>query len=212
MRTTSFHSFPCHSISQRNVSALTPNTLAFKHTEKRTTLIRATMEATQNDENALSQPQPQPQTLSKNAQKKLLKQQRYEAKKAEKKAQEKRQKKEDAERKRKEWEETLASVTEEERAKLIESRRSLRKERMEKRSEEKEKKMERLNKAMQCGHKIVVDLDFAHLMTPSEIQSLVQQVLLSLFLSISISISNTPSFLAVGFIIRCRFIFCCGYS
>uniref|UniRef100_A0A7N2LSL2 tRNA (guanine(9)-N(1))-methyltransferase n=1 Tax=Quercus lobata TaxID=97700 RepID=A0A7N2LSL2_QUELO len=131
------------------------------------------MEATQNDENALSQPQPQ--TLSKNAQKKLLKQQRYEAKKAEKKAQEKRQKKEDAERKRKEWEETLASVTEEERAKLIESRRSLRKERMEKRSEEKEKKMERLNKAMQCGHKIVVDLDFAHLMTPSEIQSLVQQ-------------------------------------
>ena len=188
MRTTSFHSFPCHSISQRNVSALTPNTLAFKHTEKRTTLIRATMEATQNDENALSQPQPQPQpqpqTLSKNAQKKLLKQQRYEAKKAEKKAQEKRQKKEDAERKRKEWEETLASVTEEERAKLIESRRSLRKERMEKRSEEKEKKMERLNRAMQCGHKIVVDLDFAHLMTPSEIQSLVQQVLLSLSLSL----------------------------
>ena len=48
------------------------------------------MEATQNDENSLSQsqsqPQPQPQTLSKNAQKKLLKQQRYEAKKAEKKA------------------------------------------------------------------------------------------------------------------------------
>ena len=45
------------------------------------------MEATQNDENSLSQSQsqPQPQTLSKNAQKKLLKQQRYEAKKAEKK-------------------------------------------------------------------------------------------------------------------------------
>ena len=43
------------------------------------------MEATQNDENSLSQSQPQPQTLLKNAQKKLLKQQRYEAKKAEKK-------------------------------------------------------------------------------------------------------------------------------
>ncbi|KAL4628080.1 hypothetical protein ACB092_05G210900 [Castanea dentata] len=171
MRTTSFYSFPSHSISQRNVSALTPNTLALA--PKRTTLTRATMEATQNDENALSQPQ----TLSKNAQKKLLKQQRYEAKKAEKKAQEKQQKKVDAERKRKEWEETLASVTEEERAKLIESRRSLRKERMEKRSEEKGKKMERLNKAMQCGHKIVIDLDFAHLMTPSEIQSLVQQIM-----------------------------------
>ena len=44
------------------------------------------MEATQNDENSLSQSQTQPQTLLKNAQKKLLKQQRYEAKKAEKKA------------------------------------------------------------------------------------------------------------------------------
>ena len=55
MRMTSFHSFPCHSISQRNVSALTPNMLALK----RTTLIRATMEATQNDENVLSQPQTQ---------------------------------------------------------------------------------------------------------------------------------------------------------
>ena len=41
------------------------------------------MEATQNDENSLSQSQPQ--TLSKNTQKKLLKQQRYEEKKAEKK-------------------------------------------------------------------------------------------------------------------------------
>ena len=43
------------------------------------------MEAMQNDENSLSQSQPQPQTLSKNTQKKLLKQQRYEEKKAEKK-------------------------------------------------------------------------------------------------------------------------------
>ena len=84
-RSSPFHSFPCHSISPKNISTPTPNKLMFKHKEKRTTLIRKTMEATQNDENSLSQSQsqsqPQPQTLSK----KLLKQQRYEAKKAEKK-------------------------------------------------------------------------------------------------------------------------------
>lgn len=115
--------------------------------------------------------------LSKNAQKKQLKQQRYEAKKAEKKAQEKEHKRKEGERKHKEWEETLANATEEERLKLIESRKSLRKERMEKRSEEKEKKMERLNRAKEIGQKIVVDVDFAHLMSESEISSLVQQIM-----------------------------------
>lgn len=143
------------------------------------------MEAAQNDEKAIEDSQttkltslaaPQ-QLLSKNAQKKLLKQQKYEAKKAEKKAQAKEQKKKEGERKRKEWEETLASVTEEERSKLIESRKSLRKERMKKRSDEREKKVERLNRAQQCGQNIVVDLEFSHLMTPAEINSLVQQVL-----------------------------------
>lgn len=119
------------------------------------------------------------QPLSKNAQKKLLKQQKYEAKKAEKKAQAKEQKKKEIERKRKDWEETLASVPEEERSKLIESRKSLRKERMEKRSEEREKKIERLTKAKDCGQNIIIDLEFSHLMTPSEINSLVQQVFLS---------------------------------
>jgi tRNA (guanine9-N1)-methyltransferase len=47
---------------------------------------------------------------------------------------------------------------------------------MEKRSEERERKIERLTRARELGQKIVVDLDFAHLMTPSEIHSLVQQV------------------------------------
>ena len=141
------------------------------------------MEAIEEDQSAKMDPpcspsgcNPPEPPLSKNARKKLLKQQRYEAKKAEKKAQEKELKKKDIERKRKEWEETLASVTEEERAKLIESRKSLRKERMGKRSEEKEKKIERLNRAKDCGQKIVIDLEFSDLMTPSEIHSLVQQV------------------------------------
>ncbi|KAK6917882.1 tRNA methyltransferase TRMD/TRM10-type domain [Dillenia turbinata] len=115
--------------------------------------------------------------LSKSAQKKLLKQQRYEARKAEKKTAIKEQKKQEAERKRREWEETLSKSTEEERLKLIESRRGLRKERMEKRSVEREKKIERLTAAKEeGGQKIVVDLEFSHLTAPNEIHSLVQQI------------------------------------
>ncbi|GMP73499.1 hypothetical protein CsSME_00031241 [Camellia sinensis var. sinensis] len=124
-----------------------------------------------------------PAALSKNAQKKLVKQQRREAKKAEKKAAMKEQKKREAERKRKEWDEMLGSLTEEERSKVIESRKGMRKERMEKRSEERDKKIERLSAAKQHGQNIVLDLQFSHLMTPSEINSLVQQVFFaSLFL------------------------------
>ncbi|EEF28985.1 tRNA (guanine(9)-N1)-methyltransferase [Ricinus communis] len=140
-------------------------------------------DATQIDQSALeNHPNPPPQDqqqppLSKNAQKKLLKQQRYEAKKAEKKALEKEHKKKEAERKRKEWQETLATVSEEERTKLIESRQQLRKERMEKRSEERENKIQRLTEAKSNGQKIVVDLEFSHLMTSSEIHSLVQQIM-----------------------------------
>lgn len=133
------------------------------------------MKAERNDQNAPAPPPPL--TLSKNAQKKLLKQQRMEAKKAEKKAAMKEQKKKEAERKRKEWEEMLASVDEEERSKLIESRKGLRKERMEKRSEEREKKVQRLTNAKEHGQNIVVDLDFSDLMTPNEINSLVQQIM-----------------------------------
>ncbi|CAH8384263.1 unnamed protein product [Eruca vesicaria subsp. sativa] len=141
--------------------------------------------ATENEDTILdnqlkpdSEPSPsEDKPLSKNAQKKQLRQQRYEAKKAEKKAQEKEHKRKEGERKQKEWEETLANVTEEERLTLIESRRNLRKERMEKRSEEKEKKMERLTKAKEIGQNIVIDVDFAHLMSESEISSLVQQIM-----------------------------------
>ncbi|KAE8659796.1 protein kinase G11A-like [Hibiscus syriacus] len=136
------------------------------------------MEATQNEQNSkLNHPGPQPQTLSKNAQKKLLKQQKYEAKKAEKKALMKEQKQRDAERKRKEWEEKLAALPEEERLKFIDSRKELRKERMGKRSEERGQKIQRLTQAKETGQNIVVDLEFSHLMTHSEIHSLVQQIM-----------------------------------
>ncbi|PPD66998.1 hypothetical protein GOBAR_AA25362 [Gossypium barbadense] len=142
------------------------------------------MEAMQNEQNGQVNPPdpnpssvPQPQSLSKNAQKKLLKQQKYEAKKAEKKAQMKEQKQRDAERKRKEWEEKLAALPEDERLKLIDSRKELRRERMEKRSEERGQKIQRLTQAKETGQNIVVDLEFSHLMTHSEIHSLVQQIM-----------------------------------
>ncbi|XP_011040157.1 PREDICTED: tRNA (guanine(9)-N1)-methyltransferase-like isoform X1 [Populus euphratica] len=136
-------------------------------------------ETKQDDQNTLeNQPNSQPTILSKNAKKKLLKQQKWEAKKAEKKAQMKEQKKKEGERKRKEWEEKLSScASEEERLKLIESRRELRKERMGKRAEEKEEKTQRLRKAKESGQNIVIDLEFADLMTTSEIHSLVQQII-----------------------------------
>ncbi|XP_022724823.1 tRNA (guanine(9)-N1)-methyltransferase-like [Durio zibethinus] len=140
------------------------------------------MEATQNKHNGQespSNPNPnrQPQPLSKSAQKKLLKQKKFEAKKAEKKALMKEQKQRDAERKRKEWEEKLAGLTEDERLKLIDSRKELRRERMEKRSDERGQKIQRLIQAKETGQNIVLDLEFSHLMTHSEIHSLVQQIM-----------------------------------
>ncbi|XP_004486352.1 uncharacterized protein [Cicer arietinum] len=120
---------------------------------------------------------PSEPVLSKRAKKKLAKQQKYEEKKAEKKAAAKEQKKKEVERKRKEWEESIASIPEDEKMKLIESRISLRKERMEKRTQEKNDRKERLMKAKEQGQNVVVDLEFSHLMTPNEIRSLVQQIM-----------------------------------
>ncbi|KAK4794135.1 hypothetical protein SAY86_012129 [Trapa natans] len=119
--------------------------------------------------------------LSKSAKKKLLKQQVFEAKKAEKKALMKEQKEIEVERRQREWLDTLGSIPEEERSKLIEARKELRKGRMERRSEEKEEKMERLIQAQVTGQKIVIDLEFSHLMTPNEINSLFQQVCYKFF-------------------------------
>ncbi|KAH6768774.1 tRNA protein [Perilla frutescens var. frutescens] len=135
--------------------------------------IQPAMEPLQNDQAA---PAAAP-LMSKNAQKRLLKQQRFEAKKAEKKAQMKEHKMREAERKRKEWDEKLASLGDEEREKLIEQRRGLRRERMEKRTEEKGQKKERLEQARVDGQNVVIDLEFAHLMSSTELSSLVQQIM-----------------------------------
>ncbi|KAL9224777.1 hypothetical protein vseg_000782 [Gypsophila vaccaria] len=132
-------------------------------------------QSTTTQETAAENPE---KPLSKSAQKKLLKQQRYEQKKAEKKAQEKDRKRAERDRKRREWDEKMAGLgTEEERLTLIESRMGLRKERMEKRNEERCKKLEKLTWAKLHGQSIVVDLEFAHLMTESELHSLVQQIM-----------------------------------
>ncbi|CAH1423708.1 unnamed protein product [Lactuca virosa] len=120
---------------------------------------------------------PPPQPLSKNAQKKLLKQQRFEAKKAEKKAAIKEEKKRQGERKRKEWEEKLSNLSEEEKLKMIETRKGMRKERMDQRTEERESKALRLSEAKKHGQNIVIDLEFSDLMAPNEIHSLVKQIM-----------------------------------
>lgn len=143
------------------------------------------MEAAENTTQSASMDGSPPQNLSKNSRKKLLKLQKFEAKKAVKKAAVKEQKKREAERKRKEWEEKLASVSEEEKKQLLESRKGLRKERIQKTLEERERKIQRLNVAKERGLNIIVDLDFSNLMTPSEIKSLVHQV--------KLRYSQTPS-------------------
>ncbi|KAL7606140.1 uncharacterized protein LOC111886228 [Lactuca sativa] len=120
---------------------------------------------------------PPPQPLSKNAQKKLLKQQRFEAKKAEKKAAIKEEKKRQGERKRKEWEEKLSNLSEEEKLKMIETRKGMRKERMDQRTEERESKALRLSEAKKHGQNVVIDLEFSDLMAPNEIHSLVKQIM-----------------------------------
>lgn len=116
-------------------------------------------------------------TLSKNAQKKLLKQQRWETKKAEKKAQMKELKNKKKEEKRLEWQEKLSTASEEEKLQLFESKKCVRKERMDKRSEDKEKKIQRLNHAKLHGQNVVIDFQFSHLMSPTEMNSLSQQIM-----------------------------------
>lgn len=113
--------------------------------------------------------------LSKNAQKKLLKQERYKAQKQQRKAFEKTKRHEESERKRKEWEAKLSSLSAEEQDIVL-------KENKEKRLERKDKAKERkarLRGAMQNGQNLVLDLDFCDRMKQNEMASLVQQVMYS---------------------------------
>lgn len=115
--------------------------------------------------------------VSKSAKKKLMKLQRYEAKKAHRRAIAKQSKQEHMERKRQEWADKLAALPEDERSSLVQAKLDTRKERMAERNQEREHTREKLRNAMQCGQNIVVDLEFCELMNPNEINSLVQQIM-----------------------------------
>lgn len=116
-------------------------------------------------------------SISKSARKRLLKQQRLQARKTERKAAEKERRRQDLERRRREWEENLADKTEEEKTRIVESRKETRRDRMEKRTEERSKRAERLRMAAAVGQKVVLDLEYSDLMSPSEIQSLAHQIM-----------------------------------
>ncbi|KAK9084604.1 hypothetical protein Sjap_025015 [Stephania japonica] len=132
-----------------------------------------------NDQTTLQNPPKDPPIppLSKSAQKKLLKQQRLETKKAERKAAIKEHKQRELQRRRREWAEKMSSLPEEEQSKLLEGRRLAREERMAQRAKERGLKIERLARARELGQKIVVDLEFSDHMTGSEIHSLAQQIM-----------------------------------
>lgn len=113
--------------------------------------------------------------LSKNAQKVLAKQERYKQAKQQRKAQEKEARHQETARKRREWQEKLASLSEEEVKKAQEEKMGLRAQR----KEEHKGRKEKLIQAMAEGQNIVIDLEFGDKMKPNEISSLVQQVMFS---------------------------------
>jgi tRNA (guanine9-N1)-methyltransferase len=111
--------------------------------------------------------------LSKNAQKALAKQERYKQAKQQRRAQEKEARHQETARKRREWQEKLVSLTEEEVKKAYEEKMGLRA----LRKEELKGRKEKLQQAMQQGQNIVIDLEFGEKMKPNEVSSLVQQVM-----------------------------------
>eukprot|EP00250_Pteridium_aquilinum_P031401 c43555_g1_i1 orf=480-1532(-) len=119
--------------------------------------------------------QDEPKPLSKNAQKKLLKMERYKAKKMERKAFEKSKRHEETERKRKEWDAKLSSMSAEEQDIALREKKENRMARKEKWNDRKG----RLRGAMESGQNLVIDLEFCDRMKPNELASLVQQVMYS---------------------------------
>lgn len=145
--------------------------------------------------------------LSKNALKALAKQERYKQAKQQRRAQEKEAQHQETVRKRREWQEKLASLTEEEVKEAYEKKlgvRALRKEELKGRKE-------KLQQAMQQGQNIVIDLDFGEKMKPNEISSLVQQVRTPpTFMQISTTclwfldlVSVSPFFIVAGDVLLC---------
>lgn len=110
--------------------------------------------------------------MSKSQMKKLKKRQYYEEKKQKRKQAEKQQKQADLERRREAGRQRIAAMTEEEQKKWREERdaRGLA------RKHERQEARARMEKALDIGQKIVIDLDFADLMTDTELRSICQQL------------------------------------
>ncbi|KAK9844836.1 hypothetical protein WJX74_007450 [Apatococcus lobatus] len=114
----------------------------------------------------------EPAPLSKNAQKKLLKRQRYEDKKAARKASAKQEKHQATEQKKQDVQSLLEGMTEEEKAAWKEERKHVRSAR----KAQTQEKRSRLQQAMETGQTIVLDLSSAHLMSDLELKSMCQQI------------------------------------
>jgi Trm5-related predicted tRNA methylase len=113
-----------------------------------------------------------PTSLSKSALKNLAKQERYKELKQQRKALEKMKRHQETERKRQEWVQKLAGLSEEEIEKAKQEKMELRTARKDERKERREK----LTQALETGQNIVIDLEFGQMMKPNEISSLLQQV------------------------------------
>lgn len=114
-------------------------------------------------------------SLSKNALKKLAKQERMRQAKLQNRAHEKELRHKETERKRREWQEKLANLPEEEVKKAQEARMELRASRKDERKARKDK----LVQAMTDGQNIVIDLEFGEKMKLNEVSSLCQQIMYS---------------------------------
>lgn len=110
--------------------------------------------------------------ISKSQMKKLKKRQYYEERKQQRKAAEKQQRLADQERRREEGRQRMAAMNDEERRQWREERNA----RGVARKQERQEGKARMEKALESGQQIVVDLDFADLMLDSELKSICGQL------------------------------------
>lgn len=112
------------------------------------------------------------QPMTKSQLKKLKKRQFYEERKQKRKEAERQRKQEEQERRRAEGRQRMAAMTEEEQAKWREERNA----RGLARKQERQEAKARMEKALETGQKVVIDLDFADLMREPEQKSICGQL------------------------------------